>query len=98
MATASSSSAVSSVRAAHLARIEGFVRRHLDLPDLGPESVAAGLPVGAPVGEARLTLEGEVLAAAPLVVAEAVAKQDYAFGLERIVQQWVMNPYQTIAE
>ncbi len=33
---------VSSVRAAHLARIEGFVRRHLDLPDLGPESVAAG--------------------------------------------------------
>lgn len=35
-------SSVSSVRAGHLARIEGFVRRHLDDPDLGPEAVAAG--------------------------------------------------------
>ena len=35
-------SGVSSVRAGHLLRIEGFVRRHLDDPDLGPETVAAG--------------------------------------------------------
>lgn len=32
----------SSVRAAHLTRIEAFVRRHIDDPDLGPEEVAAG--------------------------------------------------------
>lgn len=32
----------STVRAAHLARIEAFVRRHLADPDLGPEEVAAG--------------------------------------------------------
>lgn len=35
-------SGTSSVRAAHLARIETFVRRHIDDPDLGPEAVAAG--------------------------------------------------------
>ena len=35
-------SGVSSVRAGHLLRVEGFVRRHLDDPDLGPETVAAG--------------------------------------------------------
>jgi AraC-like DNA-binding protein len=35
-------SGVSTVRAAHLARIEAFVRRHIDDPDLGPETVAAG--------------------------------------------------------
>lgn len=35
-------SGASSVRAAHLSRIEGFVRRHLDDPELGPEAVAAG--------------------------------------------------------
>ncbi len=35
-------SGASTVRAAHLARIEGFVRRHIDDPDLGPETVAAG--------------------------------------------------------
>ena len=32
----------STVRSAHLARIEGFVRRHIDDPDLGPDEVAAG--------------------------------------------------------
>ena len=32
----------STVRTAHLARIESFVRRHIDDPDLGPEEVAAG--------------------------------------------------------
>jgi AraC-like DNA-binding protein len=32
----------SSVRTAHLARIESFVRRHIDDPDLGPDEVAAG--------------------------------------------------------
>lgn len=32
----------STVRTAHLARIEAFVRRHIDDPDLGPETVAAG--------------------------------------------------------
>jgi AraC-like DNA-binding protein len=32
----------STVRTAHLARIESFVRRHIDDADLGPETVAAG--------------------------------------------------------
>ena len=35
-------SGLSSVRAAHLARIEAFVRRKIDDPDLGPDQVAAG--------------------------------------------------------
>ena len=35
-------SGVTSVRAAHLARIEGFVRRNLHRADLGPDDVAAG--------------------------------------------------------
>ncbi|WP_284165836.1 helix-turn-helix domain-containing protein [Frigidibacter sp. SD6-1] len=35
-------SGLSSVRAGHLARIEAFVHRHIDDPDLGPEGVAAG--------------------------------------------------------
>jgi len=39
------SSGGSTVRMAHLARIERFVRRHLANPDLGPEEVAAGCGV-----------------------------------------------------
>ena len=35
-------SGASTVRTAHLARIEGFVRRNIDNPDLGPEDVAQG--------------------------------------------------------
>ncbi len=35
-------SGLSSVRAAHLTRIEAFVRRKIDDPDLGPDQVAAG--------------------------------------------------------
>lgn len=35
-------SGASSVRTAHLARIEAFVRRHIDDPELGPETVAGG--------------------------------------------------------
>ncbi|WP_343115733.1 helix-turn-helix domain-containing protein [Ostreiculturibacter nitratireducens] len=35
-------SGASSVRAAHLARIEAFVHGHIDDPDLGPDDVAAG--------------------------------------------------------
>jgi AraC-like DNA-binding protein len=35
-------SGASTVRTAHLARIEAFVRRQIDDPDLGPETVAAG--------------------------------------------------------
>lgn len=36
------SSGHSSVRAGHLARIEAFVHRHIDDPDLGPDEVATG--------------------------------------------------------
>lgn len=39
------SSGGSTVRMAHLARIESFVRRHLANPDLGPDEVAAGCGV-----------------------------------------------------
>lgn len=35
-------SGASTVRTAHLARIEAFVRRNIDDPDLGPDEVAAG--------------------------------------------------------
>lgn len=38
-------SGVSTVRQAHLARIEAFVRRNIDDPRLGPEEVAAGCGV-----------------------------------------------------
>jgi AraC-like DNA-binding protein len=38
-------SGVSTVRAAHLARIEAFVRRHIDDPGLGPDEVAAGFGI-----------------------------------------------------
>ena len=55
-----------------------------------PESVVAGLEMGAQVGEARLVLEGEVLAAQPLVLAENVAKRDFGFELERVVKNWVL--------
>ncbi|WP_426037835.1 AraC family transcriptional regulator [Cypionkella sp. TWP1-2-1b2] len=39
------SSGGSTVRMAHLARIESFVRRHIDNPDLVPDDVAAGCGV-----------------------------------------------------
>jgi len=55
-----------------------------------PESVVAGLEMGAQVGEAQLVLEGEVLAAQPLVLAENVAKRDFGFELERVVKNWVL--------
>jgi len=61
-----------------------------------PESVAAGLEMGTQVGEARLVLEGDMLAAVQLVLVDSVAERDYGFGLERVVRNWFM--VQTIAE
>lgn len=61
-----------------------------------PEQVEAGLSSGTTVGEACLILDGEKLAATPLVVTESVAPRDYGFELERLLFQWI--PFHTIAD
>ena len=63
----------------------------IDLPD----SLNGGLEQGAVVGEARLVLNEQTLAASPIVVAENVAERDYAFELDRALQNWL--PFHTIA-
>lgn len=62
-----------------------------------PESVRAGADEGMPIGEARLIHEGQVLASAPLVLGETLAKRDYAYELDRVVRNWTIVPEQ-IAE
>ncbi len=61
-----------------------------------PERVKAGLKAGETVGEARLVLEGQVIAATPLVLLDAVSQRDYGFELERMMKNWL--PYQTISD
>lgn len=65
----------------------------IDLPD----TVKAGTPMGTEVGTVRLTLGGQVVASAPLVVGEDVARKDFGFELERLLRNWTMTG-QTIAE
>jgi len=62
-----------------------------------PEKVNAGHAFGDIIGEARIILEGETLAAVPLVAGETLAKRDYAYELERVMRNWVSSP-QRIAE
>ncbi len=63
-----------------------------------PEGVKAGLPMGKPVGEARLVLEGDVLARTPLVTRDAAPSRDFGFELDRMLRQWMMAPGQAVAE
>lgn len=64
----------------------------LDLPD----SLPAGMACGTIVGEARLLLGNQIIAKAPLVVGEMVARQDYGFVLDRMLRQWV--GHQSVAQ
>jgi len=64
-----------------------------DLPDMAE----AGHEAGDVIGEARMVLEGEVIASVPLVLGEALAERDYAYELDRIMRSWPSIP-QNIAE
>ena len=64
----------------------------LDVPD----SLQAGTAKGTVVGEARLMLEDQIVAESPIVVAENVAEQDYAFEVDRVLLNWF--PFHTIAD
>ncbi len=62
-----------------------------------PKELPAGLPIGEPVGTAQLSVEGEVLASIPLVVADVVGQRTYAYELERLLQLWPVQK-QNIAQ
>ncbi len=64
-----------------------------DLPDMAE----AGCEKGEVIGEARMVLGGEVIAAVPLVLGEKLAERDYAYELDHIVRNWASVP-QRIAE
>ena len=57
-----------------------------------PEKLEAGMHLGDTVGQARLTLNGETVAAVPLVLREELLYCDYAFELERLFQHWTAVP------
>ena len=65
----------------------------MDLPDW----VDAGSPYGRRLGEARLVLDGNVIASVPLLLGETLAKRDYAYELDRVVRNWPSVP-QAIAK
>ena len=62
-----------------------------------PETVQAGQESGSVVGEARLILDAQVIASAPLVLGETLAQRDYAYELDRVIRQWPSVP-QSIAK
>ena len=53
-----------------------------------PDTIPAGTEEGTTVGKALLMMGEKVLASIPLVTAEALAKRDYGYELERIVRCW----------
>lgn len=57
-----------------------------------PDEIQAGLELGDVVGEARMILCGETIAQAPLVAGEMLARRDYAYELERVIQNWTVLP------
>lgn len=59
----------------------------MDMPDLLP----AGFAMGEIAGEARLVLQGEVIASCPLVFQEGVPKRDLLFGMETILRNWTLS-------
>lgn len=62
-----------------------------------PDEITAGMQAGDIVGEARIMLDGRTLAAVPLKLTESVSVRDYAFELERMLQNWPVHS-QTLAE
>lgn len=56
-----------------------------------PDEIAAGMQVGDIVGEARILLDGCTLAAVPLKLTESLSVRDYAYELERVIQNWPVN-------
>jgi len=62
-----------------------------------PEEVTAGALEGEAIGEARMLLDGNVIASVPLVLGETLAERDYAFELDRLLRCWPVQP-QSIAE
>ncbi len=64
-----------------------------DLPDY----VEAGRREGDVIGHAALMMGSQELACVPLVTAETLGKRDYAFELERLLENWMVFP-QAMAE
>ena len=62
-----------------------------------PDEVQAGLQRGETVGRAVLMANGKEMCSVPLVAGETLARRDYAFELERIAHNWMMQG-ETIAE
>ena len=56
-----------------------------------PDSLPAGMQMGDVVGEARIMLEGRMLASVPLVLTESLTPRDYAFELERVLRCWPLQ-------
>ncbi|MBQ7867054.1 MAG: D-alanyl-D-alanine carboxypeptidase [Clostridia bacterium] len=65
----------------------------IDLPD----EVQAGLRCGETVGRVVLLAEGKEVCSVPLIAGETLARRDYAFELERVTRNWILQG-QTIAE
>ena len=57
-----------------------------------PQEISAGTAMGDPVGEARMLLDGQVIASIPLTAGETLARRDYAFELERMMRNWPVQP------
>ena len=62
-----------------------------------PESIQGGQQQGSVIGEARLVHGGEVIASAPLLLGETLARRDYAYELDRVLRHWPSAP-QRMAE
>jgi len=62
-----------------------------------PESIQGGQQQGSVIGEARLVHAGEVIASAPLLLGETLARRDYAYELDRVLRHWPCAP-QRMAE
>ena len=56
-----------------------------------PDSLPAGMQMGDAVGEARILLDGRMLASVPLVLTESLTPRDYAFELERVLRCWPLQ-------
>ena len=53
-----------------------------------PDQIQAGTQEGECVGQAMLQLDSRTLATIPLVNAQSLARRDYAFELDRLIQHW----------
>lgn len=54
-----------------------------------PDQLQAGMKAGDTVGQARLLLDGETLSSVPLVLKEDLLRQDYGFGLKKVLDHWM---------